>query len=76
MVVDFSRNIEKASCPNNQLLALHAACARVAHMSGAAEFLDKLEHDAEETAVLAFDGSSASLLGDLLSAHAVIAGVG
>jgi len=53
--------------PDPELIALHAACARVAHMSGAAEYLDILERDAEEMAVLASDGSSAYLLRGLLS---------
>jgi len=43
-------------------------------MSGAAEFFDKLEWDAEETEVLASDGSSAQLLSNLLSPHALIHG--
>ena len=53
--------------PNPDLIALHAACARVAHMSGAAEYLDRLERDAEEVTVLASDGSSAHLLHGLLN---------
>ena len=61
--------------PDPKLLALHATCARVAHMSGAAEFFDKLERDVEETEVLAFDGSSAHLLRNLMSPHALIHGV-
>ena len=40
--------------------------ARVAHTSGAAEFFEKSEWDTEETIVLAFDGSSARLLSDLI----------
>ena len=40
-------------------------------MSGAAELLSKLERDAEETNVLAFGGSSAHLLSDLMSPYAV-----
>jgi hypothetical protein len=53
--------------PDPDLIALHAACARVAHMSGAAEYFDMLERDAEETTVLASNGSSAYLLHGLLS---------
>jgi hypothetical protein len=53
--------------PDRDLIALHAACARVAYLSGAAEYFDMLERDAEETAVLASDGSSAYLLHGLLS---------
>ncbi|KAF9643148.1 hypothetical protein BDM02DRAFT_3104817 [Thelephora ganbajun] len=75
MLVKFSPNCEGAPPPDPQLLALHATCARVAHMSGAAEFLDELERKAEETNVLAFDGSSAYLLSSLMSPYAVIHGV-
>lgn len=52
--------------PDRRLLALHAACARVAHMSGAAEFLDQLFWDAEESRVLLSDGSSVTMLSALL----------
>ena len=75
MFVNFSSNYEGAPPPNPQLLALHATCARVAHMSGATEFFGKLERDAEETSVLAFDGSSAHLLSDLMSPYSVISGI-
>ena len=53
--------------PDPDLIALHAACARVAYLSGAAEYFDMLEQDAEDTSVLASDGSSASLLLGLLN---------
>jgi len=53
MVVEFNSKCKKAPPPDPQLLALHAMCARVAHMSGAAEFFDWLEWDAEETNVIA-----------------------
>ena len=76
MIVDFSPNCDGVSPPSPQLLALHAVCARVAHMSGAAEFLNRLELDAEETNVLAFDGSSAHLLSNLISPYAIVHGVG
>lgn len=75
MVVEFTSEHEKAPPPHSQLLALHATCARVAHMSGAAEFFDELEWEAEETNVLASDGSSARLLSDLISPFVVIRGV-
>jgi len=75
MVLDLGPRYKEAPPPSRQLLALHAACARVVHTSGAADFLDKLESDAEKIAVLASDGSSASLLGDLLSVYAIVPGV-
>lgn len=72
MAVEFTSQFEEAPPPDPVLLALHATCARVAHMSGAAEFFDRLQQDAEETRVLAFDGSSAPLLGNLMSPFAVL----
>jgi hypothetical protein len=53
--------------PHPDLIALHAACARVAYKPGAAEYFEMLERDAEETTVLASDGSSTSLLHGLLN---------
>ncbi|KAL0957146.1 hypothetical protein HGRIS_003238 [Hohenbuehelia grisea] len=48
--------------PNSQLLALRAACARVAHMSGAAEQIDSISRDMETMGVLAEDGSNFHIL--------------
>lgn len=61
--------------PDPRLLGLHAVCARVAHMSGAAEVFDELEHDAETTHVLAFDGSSSHLLNYHLTPLSAVRGV-
>ena len=76
MVVEFASGYQEAPPPDPQLLALHATCARVAHMSGAAQFFNQLQWDAEETDVLAFDRSSAGLLSNLISPFSVIHGVG
>ena len=38
--------------PHPRLLALHAACAQVAHMSGAAEHLVELYRDMDEISVM------------------------
>ena len=70
--VTFSYDDEEL-LPDPQLLDLHAVCARVAHMSGAAEALNKLERDIEDTVDLASDGSSASLLDHVLSPSATVA---
>ena len=75
MVVEFTSQFENAPPPSPHLLALHGICARVAHMSGAAEFFDQLQRDAEEIKVLAFDGSSAPLLSNLISPFAVVHGI-
>lgn len=69
-----SPHCEGAQLPNPQLLALHAACARVVHMSGAAEAFDEVEREVEKTMVLAWDGSSAHLLDHLISPFVTIPG--
>ncbi|CAE7181947.1 unnamed protein product [Rhizoctonia solani] len=56
--------------PDRRYLALQAACAKVVCMSGAAEPIDSILRDAEETKVLSQDGSSVSLLDMLLYGHA------
>ncbi|KAF8556091.1 hypothetical protein OG21DRAFT_1506870 [Imleria badia] len=72
MFVEFNLKLQGVLPPDPFLLALHATCARVAHMSGAAEFFDQVQWDAEETRVLASDGSSSTLLDHLLTPFAVI----
>ena len=72
--VEFSRDHAEL-LPDPRLLDLHAVCARVAHMSGAAEAFDQLERDVEGTRVLAIDGSSAPLVDHFLIPLATISGV-
>ncbi len=48
--------------PDARFLALHAACCKVAHMSGAAERIEKVVRDMGELQVLAEDGGSADVL--------------
>jgi len=72
LFVTFTRTHESQEYPDYRLLGLHAACARVAHMSGAAEAFDEVERDLEDTTVLAVDGSDAHLLDHLLIPHAAI----
>lgn len=55
--------------PDCEILALHAAFARVLHASGAAEYFDEAWHDPEVIRVLARDGSSD--LGAVLSSLAL-----
>ncbi|KAH7886546.1 hypothetical protein F5I97DRAFT_1867971 [Phlebopus sp. FC_14] len=52
--------------PSPQLLALHATCAKVAHFSGAAEYIDNFDSDADHLDVLATDGSSSAVLDHVL----------
>ena len=47
--------------PDSRYLALHAACARVAHYSGVGDYIEKILSDIEEMDVLADDGSSGSV---------------
>jgi hypothetical protein len=65
--VTFHRTHDSQEYPDFLLLGLHAVCARVAHMSGAAEAFYDMECDLEDTKVLASDGSSAYLLDHLLT---------
>ncbi|KAI0363225.1 hypothetical protein BV20DRAFT_907939, partial [Pilatotrama ljubarskyi] len=42
--------------PNPRYLNVHATCCRIAHMSGAADYIDRILRDMEEAKVLAEDG--------------------
>ena len=53
--------------PDPVLIAIRAACARVANLSGAAEQADRILRDLEDITVLADDGSMAELLSSRLS---------
>jgi hypothetical protein len=53
---------DKLPVPSPTYLAIHAACAKVAHLSGAAECIAKLHRDMEECMTLHPDGASASML--------------
>ncbi|KAH9024600.1 hypothetical protein EDB84DRAFT_1273838 [Lactarius hengduanensis] len=52
--------------PNPDYLEIHAACCRVAHLSGAGEYIDKVLEDLEDSRVLSQDGSSARILSFVL----------
>ncbi|KIJ15329.1 hypothetical protein PAXINDRAFT_114990 [Paxillus involutus ATCC 200175] len=53
---------DKLPLPSPDLLALHAACAKVAHLSGAGEYVDRILEDMEQIEVLAYDGTSSDVL--------------
>ncbi|KAF5353206.1 hypothetical protein D9756_007855 [Leucocoprinus leucothites] len=53
---------EHLPVPSPNLLSLHATCCKVAHLSGAAEYIDKCYRDIEEMGVLSRDGTSADIL--------------
>lgn len=53
---------EKLPVPSRVYLGIHAACARVAHLSGAAECIDKFYSDMDDSTTLDPDGASAMML--------------
>ena len=61
--VEFSTSDpENLPVPASELLALHATCCKVAHLSGAAEYIDEVYRDADELGVLSADGTSGDML--------------
>lgn len=58
---------ENLPVPACELLALHATCCKVAHLSGAAEYIDEIYRDADKLDVLSADGTSGDILGYVLS---------
>ncbi|KIJ46274.1 hypothetical protein M422DRAFT_165576 [Sphaerobolus stellatus SS14] len=48
--------------PKRDYLELHATCAKVIHLSGAAEYIDKVSRQLEEMTVLSPEGTSADVL--------------
>lgn len=48
--------------PSPELLALHAMCCKVAHLSGATEFFEKTRREVDDLEVLSADGTSANAL--------------
>ena len=63
LFVQFStKDPKNLPVPSSELLALHATCCKVAHMSGAAEYIEKVYKDADAMGVLAFDGASSDIL--------------
>lgn len=73
MLEDFPRVITLTT-PDNRLplpspacLALHALCCEASWLSGAGQYLEKIDEEIENTQVLANDGSSAQLLSSALS---------
>ncbi|KAG6378378.1 hypothetical protein JVT61DRAFT_12633 [Boletus reticuloceps] len=79
IIVNFPSYGAEVPPPSPGLLALHATCARVAHMSGAAEFFYQLEEDiedsmqvdVEEYASPCFHGSSVHTLSNMLSSFEI-----
>jgi hypothetical protein len=65
-LITFTSTDPSLPLPNPEYLKLHAAVCRVAHMSGAAGYLDQEDRDFDRIGVLARDGSSANLLASRL----------
>ena len=60
-------DLKSRPVPSVHYLRLHAACARVAHKSGAATYIEELARDIARLTVLAEDGSSAGVLAAALA---------
>ncbi|KAF4609697.1 hypothetical protein D9613_012063 [Agrocybe pediades] len=61
-VVTFKSSKPDLPPPSPVYLAIHAACAQVAHLSGAAKLMDQYEREMEDGLVLCPSGDSAGLL--------------
>jgi hypothetical protein len=48
--------------PNPDYLEIHAACCRIAYLTGATEHMNEILEDLEDMQVLSNDGSSAHVL--------------
>ena len=71
--VTFTTTTTDLELPNPVYLRLHAAVCRIAHMSGAAGYMDLFDRELENTRVLAYDGSSAELLASQLHRALLVA---
>lgn len=71
-VVTFTTNTD-LPLPDPRYLKLHAAVCRIAHMSGAAEYLETYDRKLERIMVLAQDGTSADVLSHRLKAVSLMA---
>ncbi|KDQ54715.1 hypothetical protein JAAARDRAFT_402182 [Jaapia argillacea MUCL 33604] len=66
--VSFTTKDSRLPLPSPSYLALHAACAKVAHYSGVGAYADRMSRGLEDIHVLVQDGSSADALSYALSA--------
>lgn len=60
-------NDPKLQRPSPRYLGLHYACCKVAHLSGAGEYIDNILRNLQGVTVLAEDGSSSRHLLDALA---------
>ena len=61
-VITFNTDNPRLPVPSRDYLELHAACAKVAHLSAASEYMDSVIREMEETLVLSSDGASTAVL--------------
>ncbi|KAF8528998.1 hypothetical protein BU17DRAFT_37320 [Hysterangium stoloniferum] len=61
-LISFESKYKHLPLPSPTYLGIHAACARVCHLSGAAKYIDKYEREMEDIEVLSTDGASADIL--------------
>ncbi|KAF8878847.1 hypothetical protein BD779DRAFT_1649717 [Infundibulicybe gibba] len=73
--VIFSSTDPELPVPSPDYIALHAACAKVANLSGAGQYVESMWEDIEAARVLSTDGSSSMLLSFALNRVAERAGV-
>ncbi|KAG8929474.1 hypothetical protein FRC02_005533 [Tulasnella sp. 418] len=65
--ITFTSTDPRLALPSPRYLGIHAACARVAHLSAAGKYVEDMFRDLEELPVLASDGTSADALNLALS---------
>ena len=61
-----------APLPDPRYLALHTACAKVAHLSGAEQHIDSVDRDIDTTLLLARDKSSSRVLVEAITRIAIM----
>ena len=72
-IITFTTTSAALELLDPRYLKLHAAVCRVAHMCGAAEYLDMHNRDVEMMKVLAHNGSSGDILASRLYRLALVA---
>ena len=72
--VTFTSAFPELPLPDPRYLALHAACAKVAHLSGAGEYIERTFRELDNMKVLASNGSSAEALSFALGKSCIAVG--
>ncbi|RDB29757.1 hypothetical protein Hypma_013833 [Hypsizygus marmoreus] len=71
-IITFTSTDPRLPLPSPRYLALHAACAKTAHLSGVRAFNARVMEDLQESRTMKNDGGSAELLATALSRIATI----